>query len=137
VLGAAEACWALTAAVGALVSDIEDFRLQYQLARDIAKLQRNGCRYFDLPAVAVLDDLGPLAEVLGATPGRELVPFVERILGRGEPGRAGHQLTTADRTHSFDTERIIVPAPLSAFRPGRALRPAGNRIGQAGERAQL
>jgi PucR C-terminal helix-turn-helix domain len=81
VLGAAEACWALTAAVGALVSDIEDFRLQYRLARDIAKLQRNGCRYFDLPTVAVLDDLGPLAEVLGATPGRELVPFVERVLG--------------------------------------------------------
>lgn len=71
----------LTVAVGALVSDIEDFRLQYRLARDIAKLQRNGSRYFDLPGVAVLDDLGPLAEVLGATPGRELVPFVERILG--------------------------------------------------------
>jgi hypothetical protein len=88
VLGAAEAgwmhakdCWALTAAVGALVSDIEDFRLQYRLARDLAKLQRNGSRYFDLPSVAVLDDLGPLAEVLGATPGRELVPFVERVLG--------------------------------------------------------
>jgi PucR C-terminal helix-turn-helix domain len=81
VLGAAAAGWALTAAVGARVSDIEDFRLQYRLARDIARLQRNGSRYFDLPSVAVLDDLGPLAEVLGATPGRELVPFAERILG--------------------------------------------------------
>ena len=81
VLGAAEAGWALTAAVGALVSDIEDFRLQYRLTRDIAKLQQSGSRYFDLPGVAVLDDLGPLAEILGMTPGRELVPFVERVLG--------------------------------------------------------
>jgi PucR C-terminal helix-turn-helix domain len=81
VLGAAEACLPLTAAVGALVSDIEDFRLQYRLTRDIAKLQQSGSRYFDLPCVAVLDDLGPLAEVLGVTPGRELVPFVERVLG--------------------------------------------------------
>jgi PucR C-terminal helix-turn-helix domain len=81
VLGAAEAGWALTAAVGALVSDVEDFRLQYRLTRDIAKLQQGGSRYFDLPGVAVLDDLGPLAEVLGVTPGRELVPFVERVLG--------------------------------------------------------
>ena len=29
----------------------------------------------------MLDDLGPLAEVIGMTPGRELVPFIERILG--------------------------------------------------------
>jgi len=81
VLGAAKACCPLAAAVGALVSDIEDFRLQYRLAREIAKLQQGGSQYFDLPTVAVLDDLGPLAEVLGATPGRELVPFVERVLG--------------------------------------------------------
>jgi PucR C-terminal helix-turn-helix domain len=81
VLGAVEAVCPLMAAVGALVSDIEDFRLQYRVTRDIAKLQQGGSRYFDLPSVVVLDDLGPLAEVLGVTPGREFVPFVERVLG--------------------------------------------------------
>jgi hypothetical protein len=71
----------LTVAVGTAVSDIEDFRDQHRLLREIAKIQQSGSRYFDLPTVAVLDDLGPLTEVLGTTPGRELVPFVERILG--------------------------------------------------------
>jgi PucR C-terminal helix-turn-helix domain len=100
VLGAAGACWALTAAVGALVSDIEDFRFQYRLTRDIAKLQRDGCRYFDLPAVAVFDDLGPLTEVLGTTPGRELVPFVERVLGDlVDDQRFGGQLI--DTLHAY------------------------------------
>jgi PucR-like helix-turn-helix protein len=81
VLHAAAGGQPLTAAVGALACDIGDFRLQYRLARDIAKLQQSGSEYFDLPNVAMLDDLGPLAEVLGATPGGELVPFVERVLG--------------------------------------------------------
>ena len=71
----------LTVAVGAAVSDIEDFPAQHRLVLQIAKIQQSGSRYFDLPRVAMLDDLGPLAEVLGATPGRELVPFAERILG--------------------------------------------------------
>jgi len=93
VLGAVEAGWPLTVAVGALVSDIDDFRLQYRLTRDIAKLQQGGSQYFDLPSVALLDDLGPLAEILGATPGRELVPFVERVLGDLlDDGRFGGQL---------------------------------------------
>jgi DNA-binding PucR family transcriptional regulator len=29
----------------------------------------------------MVDDLGPLAEIIVTTPGRELAPFVERILG--------------------------------------------------------
>jgi DNA-binding PucR family transcriptional regulator len=71
----------LTVAVGAVVSDIGDFPSQHRLVREIAKIQQSGSRYFDLPRVAMLDDLGPLAEVIGAVPGREFVPFVERILG--------------------------------------------------------
>lgn len=71
----------LTVAVGAVVSDIGDFPGQHRMVREIAKIQQSGSRYFDLPRVAMLDDLGPLAEVLGAVPGREFVPFIERILG--------------------------------------------------------
>jgi PucR C-terminal helix-turn-helix domain len=81
VIDAVSAGWRLTVAVGAAVSESEDFPVQHRLVREIAKIQQSRCRYFDLPGVAMLDDLGPLAEVLGTTPGRELVPFVERILG--------------------------------------------------------
>ena len=71
----------LTAAIGAAVSDIGDFRGQNHLLGEIAKIQQSGSRYFNLPQVAMLDDLGPLAEVIGATPGRGFAPFVERVLG--------------------------------------------------------
>ena len=81
VIGAVSADWRLTVAVGAAVSDSADFPVQHRLVREVAKIQQSRCRYFDLPSVAMLDDLGPLAEVLDTTPGRELVPFVERILG--------------------------------------------------------
>jgi hypothetical protein len=81
VLRAVGASGPLTVAVGAAVSDIEDFPAQHRLVAQIAKIQQSGSRYFDLARVAMLDDLGPLAEVLGTTPGRELVPFVERVLG--------------------------------------------------------
>lgn len=81
VIGAVGADWHLTVAVGTAVSDSEDFPVQHRLVREVAKIQQSRCRYFDLPSVAMLDDLGPLAEVLDTTPGRELVPFVERILG--------------------------------------------------------
>ena len=73
--------WHLTVAVGTAMSDSADFPAQHRLLREVAKIQQSRCRYFDLPGVAMLDDLGPLAEVLDTTPGRELVPFVERVLG--------------------------------------------------------
>jgi hypothetical protein len=79
--GAAGADGPLTVAVGSAVSETEDFPVQHRLVREVAKIQQNGSRYFDLPSVAMLDDLGPLAEIIVTTPGRELVPFVERILG--------------------------------------------------------
>jgi hypothetical protein len=81
VIGAVGADWPLTVAVGSVVAETGDFPLQHRLVREVAKIQQSGSRYFDLPGVAMLDDLGPLAEVIGMTPGRELVPFVERILG--------------------------------------------------------
>jgi hypothetical protein len=81
VIGAVGADCRLTVAVGTAVSESEDFPAQHRLVREVAKIQQSRSRYFDLPRVAMLDDLGPLAEVLGTTPGRELVPFVERILG--------------------------------------------------------
>jgi hypothetical protein len=81
VLRALSGSGPLTVAVSAVVSDIGDFPGQHRIVREVAKIQQSGSRYFDLPQVAMLDDLGPLAEVLGTVPGRGFVPFVERILG--------------------------------------------------------
>ena len=81
VLGSVGAYGRLTVAVGATVSDIADFPGQNHLLGEIAKIQQSGSRYFNLPQVALLDELGPLAEVIGATPGRGFAPFVERVLG--------------------------------------------------------
>jgi hypothetical protein len=81
VIGAVGADGPLTVAVGSAVSETEDFPVQHRLVREVAKIQQSGSRYFDLPSVAMLDDLGPLGEIIVATPGRDLVPFVERILG--------------------------------------------------------
>lgn len=71
----------VTVAVGAAVSDPDDFPGQHRLVRDIAEIQQRGSGFFGLPRVAMLDDLGPLTEVIGAAPGRNLVPFAERVLG--------------------------------------------------------
>ena len=71
----------LTVVVGSAISDLGAFPDQHRLLHEIAKIQQSGSRYFDLPPVAMLEDLGPLAEALGATPGRGFAPFVERVLG--------------------------------------------------------
>ena len=71
----------LTVVVGSAISDIGAFPGQHRLLHEIAKIQQSGSRYFDLPGVAMLDDLGPLAEALEASPGRGFAPFVERVLG--------------------------------------------------------
>jgi len=71
----------VSVAVGAAVTDPDDFPGQYRLVRDIAEIQQRGSGLFGLPPVAMLDDLGPLTEVIGGAPGRNLVPFAERVLG--------------------------------------------------------
>ena len=71
----------LTVVVGSAISDIGAFPGQHRLLHEIAKIQQSGSRYFDLPGVAMLEDLGPLAEALEASPGRGFAPFVERVLG--------------------------------------------------------
>ena len=71
----------LTVVVGSAISDIGAFPGQHRLLHEIAKIQQSGSRYFDLPGVAMLDDLGPLAEALEASPGGGFAPFVERVLG--------------------------------------------------------
>ena len=81
VLGSVGGYGRLTVAVGAAVSELGDFPVQHHLLGEVAKIQRSGSRYFNLPRVAMLDELGPLAEVIGATPGRGFAPFVERVLG--------------------------------------------------------
>ena len=71
----------VTVAIGAAVTDPDDFPGQHRLVRDIAEIQQRGSGLFGLPPVAMLDDLGPLTEVIGGAPGRNLVPFAERVLG--------------------------------------------------------
>jgi len=71
----------VTVAIGAAVTDPDDFPGQHRLVRDIAEIQQRGSGFFGLPPVAMLDDLGPLTEVIGGAPGRNLVPFAERVLG--------------------------------------------------------
>lgn len=71
----------VTVAIGAAVTDPDDFPGQHRLVRDIAEIQQRGSGLFGLPAVAMLDDLGPLTEVIGGAPGRNLIPFAERVLG--------------------------------------------------------
>jgi hypothetical protein len=71
----------VTVAIGAAVTDPYDFPGQHRLVRDIAEIQQRGSGFFGLPRVAMLDDLGPLTEVIGGAPGRNLVPFAERVLG--------------------------------------------------------
>jgi PucR C-terminal helix-turn-helix domain len=71
----------LTVTVSTAVRDFGDFPGQHRLLGEIAKIQQSGSRYFNLPQVVMLDDLGPLADVIEATPGRGFAPFVERVLG--------------------------------------------------------
>jgi PucR C-terminal helix-turn-helix domain len=81
VLRSADPSGRLTVAVGAAVSATGQFREQLRLLGQVSRVQQSRSRYFDLPRVALLDDLGPLTGVLLSTPGEQLVPYIERILG--------------------------------------------------------
>jgi purine catabolism regulator len=59
----------------------------------VAWLQRDAAGYFDLPRVAVVDQIGPLSGILSAVPGAQVVPYVQRVLGDLiADGRFGGQL---------------------------------------------
>ena len=59
----------------------------------VAWLQRDAAGYFDLPRVAVVDQIGPLSGILSAVPGAQVVPYVQRVLGDIiADGRFGGQL---------------------------------------------
>lgn len=59
----------------------------------VAWLQRDTAGYFDLPRVAVVDQIGPLSGILSAVPGAQVVPYVQRVLGDLiADGRFGGQL---------------------------------------------
>ena len=81
VLRSADPAGRLTIAVGAAVSAAEQFREQHRLLAQVSRIQQSRTRYFDLPRVTLLDELGPLSGVLLSTPGEQLVPFIERVLG--------------------------------------------------------
>jgi hypothetical protein len=81
VLRALAAYGPLTVVVGSAVTDFADFPGQHRMLGEIASIQQSGSRYLDLPPVVMLDDVGPLAEIIAATPGCGFAPFVERVLG--------------------------------------------------------
>lgn len=54
---------------------------QYATIDQVSHLQRDDEGYFDLPAIVVVDQLGPLAGVLQAVPGQQVAPYVKRVLG--------------------------------------------------------
>lgn len=70
-----------------------DSKAYYQLVSQVSRLQRDGAALFDVPAVAVVDELGPLTGVLNAVPGAQVLPYVQRVLGDLiTDGRFGGQL---------------------------------------------
>jgi hypothetical protein len=81
VLRSADPAGRLTIAIGAAVSAAEQFREQHRLLAQVSRIQQSRTRYFDLPRVTLLDELGPLSGVLLSTPGEQMVPFIERVLG--------------------------------------------------------
>jgi hypothetical protein len=81
VLRSADPAGRLTIAVGAAVSAAEQFSEQRRLLAQVSRIQQSRTRYFDLPRVTLLDELGPLSGVLLSTPGEQMVPFIERVLG--------------------------------------------------------
>ena len=81
MLRSADPTGRLIIAVGAAVSATAEFREQHRLLRQVSQVQQSRSPYFDLPRVALLDDLGPLTSVLVSTPGDQMVPFIERVLG--------------------------------------------------------
>lgn len=54
---------------------------QHRAIEQISHLQQDDSGYFALPPVVVFDHLGPLAGVLHAMPGQQVVPYVRRVLG--------------------------------------------------------
>jgi hypothetical protein len=74
----------------ARAQDVKEHRDRIQR---VAWLQRDAAGYFDLPRVAVVDQIGPLSGILSAVPGRQVVPYVQRVLGDIiADGRFGGQL---------------------------------------------
>ena len=68
-------------AVGRPAGAGEPLRASYLQARHVATLQGDHTGILDLPAVAVIDELGPMADVLSTVSSGQLVPFVQRVLG--------------------------------------------------------
>mgnify|MGYP000906932525 FL=1 len=68
---------AISAPVGTAAAAREQLRAVLQLA----KVQESRSRFFALPAIILMDNVGPLAELLVRVPGQQLTPFIERVLG--------------------------------------------------------
>ena len=68
-------------AVGRPAGAGEPLRASYLQARHVATLQGDPTGILYLPAVAVIDELGPMADVLSTVSSGQLVPFVQRVLG--------------------------------------------------------
>jgi len=71
----------LRVVVSASTSNPGENKEQQAVIDHVSHLQRDGGSYFPLPAVALVDQLGPLTDVLRAVPGAQMVPYVRRVLG--------------------------------------------------------
>lgn len=71
----------LTVAIGRPTPPGAALQESYLQVRHLATLQRDRTGYLELPAVAVTDELGPMADVLTAVSAGQVAPFVERVLG--------------------------------------------------------
>lgn len=81
VLSAVDHEGAIRIAVGTSVTTAEAARDQHRALVQLSQVQVSRSRYFALAEVALMDQLGPLADLLVKIPGQQLAPFVERVLG--------------------------------------------------------
>lgn len=71
----------LAVSVGRRATAGAALRDSHGAARAVARLQRSGSPHVVLPAVAVAEELGPVADVLHGVANGEVAPFVQRVLG--------------------------------------------------------
>lgn len=81
VLHAVDKTDSLRVVVSDAVASSKRNHRQHAAIEQISHLQQDDSGYFALPPVVVFDHLGPLAGVLHAVPGQQIVPYVRRVLG--------------------------------------------------------
>ena len=71
----------LAVSVGRRARTGADLRESLHGAHAVARLQRRDTPYLDLPAIAITEELGPVADVLLTASNGHIAPFLQRVLG--------------------------------------------------------